>query len=217
MGRVSWYRSGLAIVLLFSAFVLATFFDAKAKKLEYPVSLSDSFLVMAPWRNAGNIPIEDNVISSLDLDDYLYRHFVSDTDNVSLYVGFYHSADKVGAAHDPLVCFQGQGWVISKRNQGALSLPDHQVKYSSMVASNGDSKEYVFYWFQSFDNTENSTHEQKLKILFNKLSGKWTSNAFVRITTTISDGSVEHAHERAERFVKDFYPLFYNYVIQGKS
>lgn len=219
MGQVSWIRATVACVLLLVAATLVNHFESQAYTLDYLVPLESSRLVKAPWRPGKQIPIGDNIIEALKLDDYLYRQFYTETEDIDLYIGFYHSGDKVGAAHDPLVCFQGQGWTISDRSNGVIALPGEdgqQINYAALVATHTDSKQYVFYWFQSFDSTENSTHQQKLKMFMNKLAGRGTSNAFVRVTTRIQDESMEDAYKRSVRFVQSFYPSFYNYVTQVK-
>lgn len=219
MGQVSWVRAVVACVLLLGAAFLVNHFKSQSYLLEYPVSLQASRLVEPPWRSGRQIPIGDNIIEALKLDDYLYRQFYTESEDIDLYIGFYHSGDKVGAAHDPLVCFQGQGWTILDRSNGVVALSgedEQQINYASLVATHIDSKQYVFYWFQSFDSTENSTLQQKLKLFVNKLTGKGTSNAFVRVTTRIKDEPIEEAYKRSVRFVQSFYPSFHNYVTQVK-
>ncbi len=217
MGQVSWIRTIVACALLLVAATLVNHFEAQSYTLDYPEKLEASRLVKSPWRPGRQISIGDNIVEELKLDDYLYRQFFTETEDVDLYIGFYHSGDNVGAAHDPLVCFQGQGWVISDRKKGVVDISvgqHYQVNYSAMVATNGDTKEYVFYWFQSFDSTENTTPQQKLTMIYNKLTGLGTSNAFVRVTTRITDESVETAFTRSVSFVQSFYPAFHTYVTQ---
>jgi EpsI family protein len=219
MGQVSWIRAIVACVLLLVAATVVNQFESQAYTLDYPVSLESSNLVKSPWRSGRQIPIADNIVEALNLDDYLYRQFFTTTENVDLYIGFYHSGDKIGDAHDPLVCFQGQGWVISDRSNGVVDIPGpegHQLNYSALVATHGEQQEYVFYWFQSFNSTESSTHQQKLKMFMNKISGQGTSNAFVRVTTDVKNGSMDDAFKRSIDFVQSFYPSFHNYVTQAK-
>ncbi len=218
MGQISWIKSVIAGTLLLITCGVLYYVSTKEYQIDYSVSLADSRLGENGWVPVRDLPMTDNVVEALALDDYLFRQFRSPQgDLVSLYIGFYYSSDKVGAAHDPLVCFQGQGWQVSDRRQDQLQVPNdaahEQINYSNMLATNQDHQEYVFFWFQAFDSSTATTLQQKLKTFANKLAGKGTANAFVRVTTTVRDSDVAAAKNRAQTFAQDFYPSFYHYVV----
>ena len=72
-------------------------------------SLSQAFFNIEEWRMVGEDDLSQEVLLSLDLDDYLFRDYSNSRGIVSLYIGYYRDAEKIGAAHSPLVCFPGQG------------------------------------------------------------------------------------------------------------
>jgi EpsI family protein len=169
------------------------------------------------WKVAGQFPMEEKIVRALELDDYVFAGFANGQDRVGLYIGYYLTTKKVGAAHDPLVCFPGQGWVLSDKSTGKLSVgPEGKdvVSYSSMVANKGKDRELLVYWFQSYDETSGGTFSQKLRSLAVKFRGGGEDNAFVRVSTELGEQSQEQAREIIFRFVRDFYPVFLTYIRQ---
>jgi EpsI family protein len=97
--------------------------------------------------------LEENIYQFLDLDDYIFRTYEKDGVQITLYIGFYYTADKVSAAHSPLVCFPGQGWTITEPEYKQLKVGDHQINYAQIDATLGNQKELIVYWYQSHDDT----------------------------------------------------------------
>lgn len=182
--------------------------------------LAAAFRDVGSWRCTQNLAMDQQVVKALDLDDFLYQAYQRDRGELSLYVGYYRSAKKVGAAHDPLVCFQGQGWVISERDSGSYRLPRHPeytISYSSMVAELQGEKQVIVYWFQVNDKAAANTHTQKMAMMMDRISGRGEDNAFVRLSAPVGAGTPAAARERIFRFVDDFYPEFVRYVRQREG
>jgi EpsI family protein len=179
--------------------------------------LNSVFRNIGSWQCTQTLAMDEKIVKALDLDDFLYQAYQRDNGELSLYVGYYHSAKKVGAAHDPLVCFQGQGWTIGQRDSGTYRLakhPEFAIPYSSMVADLQGTKQVIVYWFQVNGKATANTHAQKFAMLLDKIAGKGGDNAFVRLSAPVGAGAPEAARERIFRFVDDFYPDFVRYVEQ---
>jgi len=205
------------IVLLAGMLLLvAIFVNLTVSKLQKtPKQPLNSALDALPgWSASPNIPMGATIEEALKLDDYLFRSYKRDKDTVSLYIGYYRSAAKVGSAHDPLVCFTGQGWRIVERGKGKHQLKDNlTINYATMIAEQQSEKEYILYWFQTNDTTSAGTFEQKAQMLWQRLRNvPREENAFVRVSTKMEGNSPEVAKKRAIDFVNTFYPEFYRYV-----
>lgn len=201
-------------LLLATAALLASSPGSRGRSVA-KAPLQQAFSRFGGWMGLANSPMDEKVVEALNLDDYLFRSYRRGNGEVSLYIGYYRSAAKVGAAHDPLVCFQGQGWKIEKRDQGSYTLvhrPAMTVSYSSMVAERQDERELIVYWFQVNGKAMATTHAQKGAMLWEKLTGRGEENAFVRLSVPLGTGSVEQARTRIFEFVEDFYPDFHRYV-----
>ena len=186
--------------------------------VEKNISLKQALADIHGWGNNGFSPFDQKIVDALELDDYANQSYTNGTDLVSLYIGYYLTTKKVGAAHDPLVCFPGQGWVLSDKQTGELILnpkTNKSISYSSMVAQRGQQKELIIYWFQSYDQTNPDTFSQKITLLWEKNINHREDNAFVRITIPIGEKSISESQEIIFKFIKDFYPVFLEYVKNG--
>ncbi len=161
------------------------------------------------------MPLDPRIAKALELDDYVNQSYFNGHERVFLYIGYYLTTKKVGAAHDPLVCFPGQGWVITNRQKDELTLDSgsgESVSYSTMIAQRGPQKELIIYWFQSYDQTNPDTLSQKITSLWKKLLNQGQDNAFVRISIPLGEKSLSESRQIALKFVQAFYPIFLDFV-----
>jgi EpsI family protein len=219
VGQISKVRIGVitAFLLLSGAFI---YWQPSSGRIEKEVRLNQALSNINDWKLIGESPLQKEVVTSLKLDDYAFCSFSKGRERVQLYIGYYLTAKKVGAAHDPLVCFPGQGWVLSDKSKGELKLDksgETCVSYSSMIAQRGVDKELIVYWFQSHDKTSANTFDQKLRSLAAKLFSGREDNAFVRVSMTLGDRSLAEGRSAVFGFIRDFYPAFLGYVKASSS
>jgi EpsI family protein len=177
--------------------------------------LQQMFAQLGPWHGDKDIPMDGKIVEALNLDDYLFRSYLRSRGDVTVYIGYYRSAKKVGAAHDPLICFQGQGWKINSRDGGTLALVRHpglNISYSSMLAERQDERQVVVYWFQANAKANANTQSQKVTMVLDRIAGRNEDNAFVRLSAPVGNETPEAVRQRIFDFVEDFYPEFLDYV-----
>lgn len=207
-------------VLLLTLFICTTFFLSERGKTEATGNsrLGNNFQSIPGWKVVENYQLLDVIFDELKLDDYLHRRYVNNTGEVTLYIGYYNSSKKVGAAHDPMVCFPGQGWAVQDPNSGVYKGLNEDrygvVNYSTMLAFKGESPLVLLYWFQAYDEAVSSTFMQKLKLAGKTLFGKGESNAFVRLSTPCPSRKYDECQEFLLAFTHDFYPGFFDYVVE---
>jgi EpsI family protein len=186
-------------------------------------SLSQALANIPGWENITSNQLDAKIVQALELDEYVNHNFSNGEENISLYIGYYFTSKKVGAAHDPLVCFPGQGWTVSGFKKGDLTLNTLDngsicsISYSEMIARLGQQKELILYWFQAYDQTNSNTFSQKISLLRGKTLGRGEDNAFVRITVRLGKKSLSEYRETLFKFIRAFYPVFLNYVKEGNS
>lgn len=208
----------LSALLLITAYLINSH-SGKHVEISDKEPLRQCFAKVGSGDFAHDFPMDVSIVEALKLDDYLFKSYPRDKGQVSLYIGYYRSAKKVGAAHDPLVCFTGQGWQIKNRESGKYTLtrdPTLKISYATMIAERQEDRELVVYWFQSNGKAEATTQSQKISMLLDKFSGKSEDNAFVRITAPVKDETPEVVRKRIFDFIEDFYPEFYRYVTKSK-
>ena len=215
MGQIS-NRKIITVVVIFllaSAFIYGKPESGPSIKKR---SLNEALLDVDGWKAGPHLPFDQKVVDSLALDDYLNRMFVKDDESVALYIGYYLTSKKVGAAHDPLVCFPGQGWVISARDSTTIKIgegTDPAVSCSTMRVERGaEDKQIILYWFQAHEITNSNTLSQKMTAIMQKFTGGGEDNAFVRLTCSTANKSESECIETMQEFTRAFYPVFLEYI-----
>lgn len=165
------------------------------------------------WNIVGDHKMDPLIEEELSLDDYIFKTYTDNEDKLTLYVGYYHSTKKIGAAHDPMVCFPGQGWKITDSKTGKLLLKDGQrINYSLMIGQLGQDRELITYWFQAYDKTNDNTFAQKVSLFINNLINQGEDNAFIRITIPIGSAPLSDYSIKTNKFIEAFYPVFLEYI-----
>jgi len=209
------------LIILIFCFVLTSFLIYRTPTstgVSKQVPLRQALSEIKGWTMSRYMPLDPKIVKSLKLDDYANQYYSDGFHSISLYIGYYFTTKKVGAAHDPLVCFPGQGWVISDTKKSKIVLnpkPEDSLAYSSMIAQRGLQKELIVFWFQSYNKTNPGTFSQKITSLYQKMFHHREDNAFVRISIPIEEKSLSECYEALFEFIRSFYPVFLNYVKQA--
>ena len=208
-------RKLIILVVLFLPVTFLIYTQPEQRAKTKSVQLSQAIANIEGWQPVGHIPLDSKVIESLRLDDYVFMDFTNGQNIISLYIGYYLTTEKIGAAHDPLVCFPGQGWKVSDTRQKVAVLKNHghsTLQYATMAVQKNQQNQLILYWFQSSDTSSSNTFFQKLSAFKNRLQSKDGGNAFVRISISSSAIPIENAESIALDFIQAFYPVFIEYV-----
>ena len=171
MGYIDYKK----VIILCGCFVLTSIFiywQPTSKAAKKQLSLRQALTYLKGWEMGSFTQLDPKIVEALKLDDYTNQNYINGSDRVFLYIGYYLTSKKVGAAHDPLVCFPGQGWVISNKTKGKFILNSktgESISYSSMTVQQDQQKSLIVYWFQSYDQTNSDTLSQKITLLREKL------------------------------------------------
>lgn len=213
MGQISRTKI-LILVVLFALTAFGLSLVRHTEPRPKNQTLANAFKSIDGWQTSADHQMEQKIVDALRLDDYLFRTYRRDNDTLALYIGYYLTSKKVGAAHDPAVCFPGQGWCLTRQEKPsrAESSSGAPVTYSVMVAEREGQKELVAYWFQAYETPCPGTFGQKLSLLKQRLSGSPEDNAFVRITISLDKRSQEDAVKIVDDFIRSFYPGFLRFV-----
>jgi EpsI family protein len=204
-----------AVLVLFALTGVLVYVMPVSHAVAKKVPLREAFSGIRDWRNERFFSLGKEITDALNLDDYLYAAYSRGKDEASLYVGYYGSTEKVGAAHDPLVCLLGQGWTITESVRDVLLLKDGEhINCNRMVVERDETKELIVYWFQSYRSTCSSTVSQKIVSFWNKFCSNREDNAFIWISVPVRD-SKSSASQTVNDFVESFYPAFIEFVVNS--
>ena len=190
-------------------------FEWNDTSLDKFAKLQSAISHLSEWSVVSTIPIEEKIIKTLELDDFLFQSYSNGTESITLYIGYYHTAKKIGAAHDPMVCFPGQGWKVTKTTKGVAKVPGtggKPLSYATITADLGDKSEHFLYWFQAYDEPASSTLQQKILLFKKTLQGKGQDNAFVRVSMPCAPNNTAQCEQTLLHFVSDFYPVFLSFI-----
>jgi len=203
------------IILLIVCFFLAgsvVYSRTEQPPIVKTVQLHEVLSDIKGWNKSPPVPLDTEIAAALQVDDYININYFRGDETISLYVGYYYSTGKIGASHSPLVCFPGQGWLLSDREDKTIHVESDTINLEKMVASRGDRQELLIYWFQAYDRTSPGTFMQKVNNFLIKLKGDMDHNAFVRVTVPIKNNDFDKAYQTGVDYINAFYPPFLKFI-----
>ena len=172
---------------------------------------------IANW-NGNPKTLENTVLETLDLSDYLLADYVDDTAvPVNFYVAYYESQRKGSSPHSPTVCLPGGGWQITDltRQNYTGSGAKQAFEFNRVIISKGKYRQLVYYWFEERGRVMADEYAVKWQLFLDAMFMNRTDGALVRLTTPIAAGeSVENADQRITDFLAGALPLLPEYVPQ---
>ena len=161
-----------------------------------------------------HIKLEDSHLTMLKLDDYLYADYEGPNGNgVSLYIGYYYTANKAYASHSPLICYPSQGWEIDRQpSKHTINVGPHSIHYEEIITSLNEEKELVLYWYQARLHTNTQIYQNKIDMGYNKLINNDEQHAFVRISVPFNKTPHKKIEKIALDFINVFYPQFEKFI-----
>ncbi len=208
------YRGKLILLLvLLGVTAVPALYRPPAAVNAHASSLASVLSNLPGWRMVRQFPLDPKVIDELKPDDYAFLSYSNGRAEVSLYIGYYNSSAKVGAAHHPLVCFSGQGWELSPITKEKLALPTGPIlSFASMTAGRDLENIYLTYWFQAHDEAVDSPLRQKIALARKRFFDRQEDNAFVRVSLPMGERSPAECRRLVEDFLQAFYPVFLTYI-----
>ncbi|AGF79909.1 EpsI family protein [Desulfocapsa sulfexigens DSM 10523] len=208
-------RKLLILSVLFSVTCVFIYSRSATENVSKP-PIKQYFEHIEGYKTLRHVDMEENVLSLLQLDDYLFTDYQGPNGKITLYIGYYYTADKASAAHSPLICYPSQGWVIEKQVPNlSVNIDPFVIHYNEIITSLGGQKELVLYWFQAHHDTNTKAFKNKTNVAYNKLTDRGEQHAFVRVSVPLGSDNTNQAKQDAMDFIKKFYPQFIRFVDEG--
>jgi EpsI family protein len=207
------------ILILIVSFLAASAYIAQASKTE-PVTMRDPLArvptLIDQWRGY-DVPIDDEVLAVLGVDDYLNRTYVSNSDWASTYVGFYQTQRQGSSIHSPMNCLPGAGWNPVSRSYLTVpvspepnSTTKQDIRINRIVIEKGMERQLAFYWYQAHGRVVASEYWGKAYTVLDAMRLNRTDGAIIRVICPIL-GPGPYAEQDAEKlgvgFIQLMYPL----------
>jgi EpsI family protein len=199
----------LSIVLVAQAIVLHT---AISRPEQTPVvrPLAEFPRAVAGWRALQDVPIDPEVLDLLKADDTLNRMYVDPASKTALdlFVAFFKTQREGQSPHSPKNCLPGNGWQPVETGLVSIQAPGRAepIVANRYVASHGDDKAVVIYWYQSHDRIIASEYSAKLWLIADSIRYRRSDTALVKAVVPVVNDNTEAATALGVRFVQAMFP-----------
>ncbi len=209
-------RAFAGVGLLVAASVVVTATGIRSEISPTHTSLVAFPMNLAEWRGH-NVPLEQDVLRQLRLDDYFNANFVrpSDGEVVNLYIAYYDSQRKGASVHSPRSCIPGGGWEIDTlgtKEIGELPNAKH-LSVNRLTISKGTVRQIAYYWFQQRGRSLTDEYLVKWYIFQDAITINRTDGALVRLMTPLQPWEHEEdADARLAVMLRLAYPQLTSFI-----
>ena len=103
----------------------------------------------------------------------------------------------------------GSGLTVADKSQVQLT---EDIKATRIFVEKGDVTEMIVYWYKAGDLNTDKYLKQQLKVVVDRVFGKRTSCALIRLSANIQNQSQDAAFNLLRRFAVEIEPLLARYV-----
>jgi EpsI family protein len=217
----------IMVLLLITAFVLQSRGDTDRVPPSEPLShMPESF---GAW-TARDFPLDDATLDVLGKGDFLNRVYTNQPATatgqgsvlsrpgggapISLFIGYFATQRTGQTMHSPQHCLPGAGWTFDSQKYADLKdINGKNYKVGEYVISNGDSRQFVIYWYQAHGRSVPNEYLAKLYMVTDAIRTNRTDGALVRVITPIMPTEpLESARDRATHFTQQMAPYLPRFV-----
>ena len=179
----------------------------------YKFDLSESVKVNNFPKTIGEWEGADMALSERDYEILETRNlFVRDykkKNGDSVYLYIIYAGDNRRSLHPPEVCYTGGGATITEKSVIPITA---SITANKFTIDEKDSRQLVVYWFKSTSLNTYNFLKQQLKIVTDRMLGRKTSGALIRVSTEIKGGREAAALELIKKFCGQIEPFLAKYV-----
>jgi EpsI family protein len=199
----------LSVVLVAQAIVLHT---AISRPENTPAvrPLSEFPRTIAGWRTVQDVPIETEVLDLLKADDTLNRLYADPAGkiDIDLFIAFFKTQREGQSPHSPKNCLPGNGWQPVETGLVSIPVPGRAepIVANRYVASHGDDKAVVIYWYQSHNRIIASEYSAKLWLIADSIRYHRSDTALVKTVVPVVNDKIDAATALGVSFVQTMFP-----------
>ena len=148
-----------------------------------------------------DLPLDEMVEAMLQADFNVQRAYVhAFGDTVWLYLGYYSTRRGGTPEHTPEVCYWANGWdVLGDRRVSIFGWQERRAR--EFVVEQDGHQRLVLFWYRSYRNDAmSSTLWLNWDHFAGRLSQGRADGALIRLSTIMTNGDIEEARARLNRF-----------------
>jgi EpsI family protein len=205
----SWLRNGILLAAMVAASGLALALKPTVKVADAGPKINLESMIprqFGEWSEAkfGSSQIVDP--QTKELLDKIYNQTLSRTyvnpRGYAIMLSIAYGSDQSDALqlHKPEVCYPAQGFQLTDKQVGVLTLPDGAIPATRLLTTLGQRKEPITYWTTIGDRVVASGIQKKLVEIGFGLGGKIPDGMLIRVSSI--DGESRRAFELHGQFAE---------------
>ena len=196
----------LGVLIVVAGLALMAYLPTRTD-IALSTKVSDFPKEIGEWKGT-DLPIEENVYEILETRNLFIRDY-KNAKGESVYLYIVYSEDNRKVSHPPEVCFLGSGATVVDKSSLELT---PTITASKLLIEDAKTRSIVAYWFKAGNLNTNQYIKQQLKTVFDRIAGKRTSSALIRLSTDIKNDLHNDAISLLKSFASQIEPLITNYV-----
>lgn len=194
------------ILIIAGALALVSYLPAR-KDIALKIKVSDFPGTIGEWSSI-DLPIEEETYQILETRNLFIRDY-KNKNAESVYLYIVYSEDNRKVSHPPEVCLLGGGITIV--NKDTLQITD-SIRVNKLIVEKADSRDMVIYWYKAGGLHTDKYLKQQFKTVTDRIFGKRTSGALIRLSTDIKNNDYEAALRLIKSFISQIEPLLTKYI-----
>ena len=137
--------------------------------------------VIGEWQGLDAVPLADDVLATLGVDDYINRRYVRAGIPVSAYVGYYADQRSGDAIHSPRNCLPGSGWEPVSSGAVPIQGANGTVTVARYEIAKGTDRQLVLYWYQGRGRIVSGEYANKAWLMLDAARSGRSDGGLVRL------------------------------------
>lgn len=168
-----------------------------------------------------DLPIDDEVLTVLGKGEFLNRVYTpppgpaaAATPPIGLFIGYFPTQRTGQTIHSPQNCLPGAGWTFQSQRYTTLQAADGKpFQVGEYVITNGESKQFVLYWYQSHGRSIANEYVSKVHMIADAIRYDRTDGALVRVISPVANSAdLDAARERVTAFAGQMAPMLPRFI-----
>lgn len=195
-----------AILAVVTVMALGSYLPARTD-IALKTKVADFPKTIGEW-DSKDMPVDELTYQILETRNLFIREYKNKNED-KLYLYIVYSEDNRKVSHPPEVCLTGSGASIIKKIPVQIT---DSIKANKLLVENRDSRDLIVYWFKAGSLYTDNYLTQQFKTVTDRLLGKRTSGALIRMSATIKDNNENAALNLMKKFCAQIEPLLNRYI-----
>lgn len=167
---------------------------------------------LANWKMLHQGVIDQETMDVLRADDTLTRQYTNGVAGIDLFIAGFQSQRTGKAPHSPKNCLPGSGWQPLSDSEVTVDVGPQPISVNRYIIAHGDSRELVYYWYQSRDRAVAGEFKAKFWVVADAIRYNRTDTALIRVIVPIINKNEAAGDQQITDFIKAFYPTLLEYL-----